>query len=154
MEVWKPVAWDSARVTLVGHSQLPQGTCTTHLEAWTSVKQTTASQCLACLTCIFTLHIFHVFVLPHVSTQLRLFVGVVLIEYHRQSSKGYPMKVDWSAEEHKIKNKKAIETHELDRFRSSVWCNTLLLWSIGLYWLSYDIACVLRGYLPALYSWR
>ena len=27
----------------------------------------------------------------------------------------------------------------------STWRNTLLLWSVGLYWLSYDIACVLRG---------
>ena len=29
------------------------------------------------------------------------------------------MKVDWSAEKHVIKNKKAIETHELYRFRPS-----------------------------------
>ena len=38
-----------------------------------------------------------------------------------------------------IKNKKAIETHELDRFRPPVWRNTLLMCSVGLYWLSYDI---------------
>ena len=49
-----------------------------------------------------------------------------------------------------IKNKKATETQELDRFGSSALRNTLLLWSVGLYQLSYDIACVLRGvpYLP------
>ena len=41
-------------------------------------------------------------------------------KYRRQSSEGYPTKVDWSAEEHVIKNKKATETHELDRFRPSV----------------------------------
>ena len=51
-----------------------------------------------------------------------------------------------------IENKKATETQELDRFGSSARRNTLLLWSIGLYWLSYDIACVWRGSLPALYS--
>ena len=51
-----------------------------------------------------------------------------------------------------IENKKATETQELDRFRPSVRRNTLLLWSIGLYWRLYDIACVLRGSLPALYS--
>ena len=70
----------------------------------------------------------------------------------RQSSEGYPMKVDWLAMVRVIKNKKATETQELDRFRPSPWRNTLLLWSIGLYRLSYDIACVLRGPLPALYS--
>ena len=32
-----------------------------------------------------------------------------------------------------IKNKKAIETQELDRFGPSVRRNTLLLWPIGLY---------------------
>ena len=42
------------------------------------------------------------------------------IEYHRQSSEGYPMKVDWSAEMRVVENKKATETHELDRFRPSV----------------------------------
>ena len=63
------------------------------------------------------------------------------IEYRRQSSEGYPTKVDWSAEMRVIENKKATETHELDRFMPSVWCNTLLLCSVGLYWLSYDIAC-------------
>ena len=73
-------------------------------------------------------------------------------EYRRQSSEGYPTKVDWPAERRVIKNKKATETHELDRFRPPVWRNTLLLWSVGLYWLSYDIACVWRGSLPALYS--
>ena len=73
-------------------------------------------------------------------------------EYHRQSSEGYPMKVDWSTERRVIKNKKATETHELDRFRPSIWHNTLLLWSVELYWLSYDIAWVWRGSLPALYS--
>jgi hypothetical protein len=62
-----------------------------------------------------------------------LHVSQVLIEYHRQSYEGYPTKVDWSAEKRLIKNKNAIETHELDRFRPSVWRNTLLLWSIGLY---------------------
>ena len=51
-----------------------------------------------------------------------------------------------------IKNKKATETQELDRFGPSARCNTLLLWSVGLYWLSYDIACVLRGSLSTLYS--
>ena len=51
-----------------------------------------------------------------------------------------------------IKNKKAIETHELDRFGLFARRNTLLLWSVGLYWRSYDITCVLRGSLPALYS--
>jgi len=51
-----------------------------------------------------------------------------------------------------IENKKATETHELDRFMPSVRRNTLLLWSVGLYWLSYDVACVWRGSLPALYS--
>ena len=55
---------------------------------------------------------------------------------------------------HVIKNKKATETNELDRFRPSTRCNTLLLWFVGLYWLSYDIACVWRGSLPALYSPR
>jgi len=75
-------------------------------------------------------------------------------DYRRQSFEGYPTKVDWSIERYVIKNKKATETHELDRFRPSVWRNTLLLWSIGLYWLSYDIAWVWRGSLPALYSPR
>ena len=51
-----------------------------------------------------------------------------------------------------IKNKKATKTHELDRFGPSARRNTLLLWSVGLYWLSYDIACLWRGALPALYS--
>ena len=51
-----------------------------------------------------------------------------------------------------IKNKKATETQELDRFGQSARCNTLLLWVVGLYWLSFDIVCVLRGPLPALYS--
>ena len=51
-----------------------------------------------------------------------------------------------------IKNKKAIETQELDRFGPSARRNTLLLWSVRLYWLLYNIACVLRGSLPALYS--
>ena len=51
-----------------------------------------------------------------------------------------------------IKNKKATETQDLDRFGPSARHNTLLLWSVGLYWLSYDITCVLRGSLPALYS--
>ena len=51
-----------------------------------------------------------------------------------------------------IENKKATETQELDRSRPSARRNTLLLWSVGLYWRSYDIACVLRGSLPALYS--
>ena len=54
------------------------------------------------------------------------------------------------AEMRVIENKKAIETQQLDRFRPSA--RTLLLLSVGLYWLSYDIACVLRGSLPALYS--
>jgi len=54
-------------------------------------------------------------------------------EYRRQSFEGYPTKVDWSAEIRVIENKKATETHEFDRFRPSVWRNTLLLWSIGLY---------------------
>ena len=31
-------------------------------------------------------------------------------EYRRQSSEGYPTKLDWSAEEREIKNKKATET--------------------------------------------
>ena len=44
---------------------------------------------------------------------------------------------------HVIENKKAIEAQELDRFGSSARHNTLLLWSIGLYWLSYDIAYVI-----------
>ena len=51
-----------------------------------------------------------------------------------------------------IENKKATETHELDRFGPSARRSTLLLWSVGLYWLSYDIAYVWRGSLPALYS--
>ena len=51
-----------------------------------------------------------------------------------------------------IKNKRATETQELYRFGPSARRNTLLLWSVGLYWRSYDIACVLRGSLPALYS--
>ena len=51
-----------------------------------------------------------------------------------------------------IKNKKATETQELDRFGPSARHNTLLLWPVGLYCLSYDIACVLRGSLPTLYS--
>ena len=51
-----------------------------------------------------------------------------------------------------IENKKATKTHEFDRFEPSARCNTLLLWSVGLYWLSYDIAYVWRGSLPALYS--
>ena len=62
------------------------------------------------------------------------------------------MKVDISAEVRVIKNKKAIETQELDRFGPSARRNTLLLWAVDLYWRSYDIACVLRGSLPALYS--
>ena len=41
-------------------------------------------------------------------------------EYCQQSSEGYPMKVDLSAEMRVIENKKAIETHELDMFRPSV----------------------------------
>ena len=41
-------------------------------------------------------------------------------EYRRQSSEGYPTKVDSSVEIRVIENKKAIETHELDRFRPSV----------------------------------
>jgi len=51
-----------------------------------------------------------------------------------------------------IENKKAIEIQELDRFGPSARRNTLLLWSVGLYWPSYDLACVLRGSLPTLYS--
>ena len=51
-----------------------------------------------------------------------------------------------------IENKKATETQELDRFGPSARRNTLLLWSVGLYWLSYDMAYVLRGSLPTLYS--
>ena len=51
-----------------------------------------------------------------------------------------------------IENKKATKIHELDRFGPSAQRNTLLLWSVGLYWLSYDIAYVWRGSLPALYS--
>ena len=62
-------------------------------------------------------------------------------EYRRQSSEGYPTKVDWSAVVRVIKNKKTTETQELDRFGPSARRNTLLLWSVGLYWLSYDIAC-------------
>ena len=58
------------------------------------------------------------------------------------------MMVDWSAEVRVIKNKKATEIQELDRFGASAQRNTLLMWSVGLYWLSYDIACVLRG-VPA-----
>ena len=46
----------------------------------------------------------------------------------------------------------AIEIHELDRFGPSARRNTLLLWSVGVYWLLYDVACVLRGSLLALYS--
>ena len=49
---------------------------------------------------------------------------------------------------HVIQNKKATETQELDRFGPSARHNTLLLWSVVLY----DIAHVLRGSLPALYS--
>ena len=70
----------------------------------------------------------------------------------RQSSEGYPTKVDLSAEVRVIKNKKATETQELDRFGLSTQRNTLLLWSVGLYCLSYAIACVLRGSPPSLYS--
>ena len=51
-----------------------------------------------------------------------------------------------------IKNKKATETQELDRFGPSTRRNTLLLWPVGLYWRLYDVVCVLRGSLPALYS--
>ena len=47
-----------------------------------------------------------------------------------------------------IMNKKATETQELDRFGPSARRNTLLLWSVGLYWRSYDIVCVLRGPCP------
>ena len=46
--------------------------------------------------------------------------GVLSTEYRRQSSERYPTKVDSSAEMRVIENKKAIETHELDRFRPSV----------------------------------
>ena len=74
-------------------------------------------------------------------------------QYCRHCFEGYLTKVDWSVVVCIIKNKKATETQELDRFGPSARCNTLLLWSIGLYWLSYDIVCVLRGPLPALYSW-
>ena len=56
-------------------------------------------------------------------------------EYHRQSSEGYSMKVDLSVEMRVIENKKSIETQELDRFGPSARRNTLLLWSVGLYWL-------------------
>ena len=41
---------------------------------------------------------------------------------------------------HEIKNKKAIETQELDMFGPSTRRNTLLSWFVDLYWLSYDIA--------------
>ena len=51
-----------------------------------------------------------------------------------------------------IKNKKATKTHELDRFGPSAQRNTVLMWFVGLYWLSYDIVYVLRGSLPSLYS--
>ena len=51
-----------------------------------------------------------------------------------------------------IENKKVTETQELDRFGPSARHNTLLLWSVGLYWLSYDITCILRGSLPTLCS--
>ena len=47
-------------------------------------------------------------------------LGLVSIEYRRQSSEGYLTKVDRSAEMRAIENKKATETHELDRFRPSV----------------------------------
>ena len=50
------------------------------------------------------------------------------------------MKVDLSVEMRVIENKKTTETQELDGFGPSARRNTLLLWSIGLYWLSYDIA--------------
>jgi len=46
--------------------------------------------------------------------------GVLSTEYRRQSSERYPTKVDSSAEMRVIENKKATETHELDRFRPSV----------------------------------
>ena len=55
------------------------------------------------------------------------------------------MKVDLLAEVRIIKNKKAIETQELDRFGLLARCNTLLMWYVDLYWLSYDVTCVLRG---------
>ena len=51
-----------------------------------------------------------------------------------------------------IESKKAIETQKLHRFGLSARHNILLLWSVGLYWLSYDMAYVLRGSLLALYS--
>ena len=47
-------------------------------------------------------------------------IGTLPTEYRRQSSEGYPTKVDCSVEEREIKNKKATETHESDRFRLSV----------------------------------
>ena len=49
-----------------------------------------------------------------------------------------------------IENKKAAETQELDSFEPSARRNTLLLWSVGLYWRLYDLACLLRGVLARL----
>ena len=45
------------------------------------------------------------------------------------------MKVDLSTEVRVIENKKVTETQELDRFGLSARRNTLLLLSVGLYWL-------------------
>ena len=45
----------------------------------------------------------------------------------RQSSDGYPTKVDLLAQMREIKNNKVTETQELDRFGPSARHNTLLL---------------------------
>ena len=69
--------------------------------------------------------------LPSKQTNHGLYVST---EYYRQSSEGYPTKVDWSVEMRVIENK-ATKTQELDRFGPSARRNTLLLWFVGLYWL-------------------
>ena len=73
-------------------------------------------------------------------------------KYARQYTEGDPHDGRLIGGMRETKNKKATEIQELDMFGPSARRNTLLLWSVGLYWLSYDNVCVLRGPLPTLYS--
>ena len=56
-------------------------------------------------------------------------------KYAWQSTEGDPHDGRLIGGMREIKNKKTIETQELDRFGLSAQRNTLLLWSIDLYWL-------------------
>jgi len=48
--------------------------------------------------------------MPNFCYGIALLVDWLSTEYRRQSSEGYPTKVDWSVKEREIKNKKATET--------------------------------------------